>query len=102
MKIKRFFEQEEKIQISNDTVKDMLVKIQNMAKSLDENKKSISSIENTLGNFTSKSQASLTQIDSSRQDLQSVDTKLSDIVGILDEVIRKLTDYNDSGEKFLY
>lgn len=102
MKIRKFYEAEEQLQLSNDTIVEMMDKIKEISENIDNNKKTILSISETLSNFLSNSKSSNNQIDDAHLNLKTIESKISDLIGLLDQVNKQLKDYNDSGEKFIY
>ena len=102
MKIRKFYEAEEQLQLSNETLSEIMDKIENTSESIDSNKKGISSVIETLSNFLSNSKSSNNQIDDAHLNLKTVESKISDILSLLDEVNNQLKNYNESGEKFIY
>ena len=101
MKIRKFYEAEEN-KIADDVLNDIITKLSKIVSTMDQDKKEITSMRNTLSNFKSKSKTSNTQIDDSCANLETVDVKINDILSILDTTLSSLKDYNESGEKYLY
>ena len=102
MKILKFNEAEESMIISNDALENIISKLNSISTTLDKNKDMILSISNTLSNFKSKNKSSASQIDDSFMNLESIDVKIADILSLLDVTSKNLTDYKESGEKFIY
>jgi len=100
--IRKFTEATEQLQLSNETLEEMMNKITQISEDMDSGKKTVSSIVETLSNFLSNSKSSNNQIDDAHLNLKTIDTKISDMLELLDEVNNQLKDYNDSGEKFIY
>ena len=100
--IRKFTEATEQLLLSNETLEGMMDKITQVSESMDSGKKTISSIIETLSNFLSNSKSSNNQIDDAHLNLKTIETKISDMLGLLDQVNNQLKDYNDSGEKFIY
>ena len=100
--IRKFTEATEQLQLSNETLEEMMDKIEEISENMDSGKKTISSIVETLSNFLSNSKSSNNQIDDAHLNLKTIETKISDMLGLLDQVNSQLKDYNDSGEKFIY
>ena len=100
--IRKFTEATEQLQLSNETLEEMMNKITQISEDMDSGKKTVSSIIETLSNFLSNSKSSNNQIDDAHLNLKTIDTKISDMLELLDEVNNQLKDYNDSGEKFIY
>jgi ABC-type transporter Mla subunit MlaD len=107
MRIKRFYEQDENLEfteqtkLSPDTISEILKKIQEISAIFNEKKEELENITNTISTFKSNSTTSNTQIDDSYLYLQEISKKLSDALDRLDEVHKNLTSYEESGEKFL-
>lgn len=102
MKIKKFFESEENLSISSDTINDMVDKISSISMTFDEKKKEIESMISVLSGFKSKSDKSNTQIDDSYLNLQTVVSNIEETLELLDSVSTNIKDYYESGEKYLY
>jgi chromosome segregation ATPase len=100
--IRKFTEATEQLQLSNETLEEMMNKITQISEDMDSGKKTVSSIVETLSNFLSNSKSSNNQIDDAHLNLKTIETKISDMLGLLDQVNNQLKDYNDSGEKFIY
>jgi chromosome segregation ATPase len=102
MKIRKFFEAEENVDISNDRVKEIIEKLISCSQTLDSKKDEMSSLHNELSNYKSKSAKSNDQIDDSVANLEFVDSKLKDILNHIDTIVNDLKDYDSSGRKYLY
>ena len=57
MKIRKFFEADETVDISNDRVKEIMDQLSNIASTIDAKKEEIQSLTNELSNFRSKSKS---------------------------------------------
>jgi uncharacterized coiled-coil DUF342 family protein len=102
MKIRKFFESDETVDISNDRITEIINQISEIASTMDAKKEEIISLKNEFSNYRSKSKKSNDQIDDSVSNLEIVDSKISDTLSALDTVFKNLKDYNESGRKFLY
>jgi methyl-accepting chemotaxis protein len=108
MRIKRFYEQDENqefdenTKLSPDTISEILKKIEEITAIFAEKKEELENMTDTVSNFKSNSTKANTQIDDSLLYLQEISKKMKDSVQRLDDVHKNLTDYNESGEKFLY
>lgn len=102
MKIRKFYEAEETVDISNERVKELIDQLSSINTLIDSKKTELMSILSELSNFRSKSTKSNDQIDDSVSNLETIETKISDISTSLDTVVNNLKDYNDSGRKYLY
>jgi uncharacterized coiled-coil DUF342 family protein len=102
MRIRKFNEAEEKIQISPDRVTEIITEITPFISELDDKSKRINSFFHELENFKSSSKKSNNQIDEVTLNLDDVKTKIDEATSLLDNVISLLKDYNEGGSKFLY
>jgi hypothetical protein len=102
MKIKKFFEQDENLSLSEDKIKEMIDKISEISSLIDNKKVDITSMLNSLSNLKSKSKKSNTQIDDSYLYLESISNKIDDIISTFDVINNNLNDYYESGERYLY
>lgn len=106
MKIRRFYEAEsqspEQLQLSNETLDEMMDKLTEISQSFDSKTKEITTITDTLSNFLSSSKSTNNQIDDAHLNLETIKTKIKDILGLMDQVNSQLKDYYDSGERFIY
>ena len=102
MKIRKFFEAEETVYISNDRIKEIIEQLSVISSTLDAKKEEIQSLTNELSNYRSKSKKSNDQIDDSVANLESIISKVKDVLSGLDTTSNNLKDYNESGRKYLY
>jgi len=102
MKIRKFYEADETVDISNDRVKEIMEQIAVMSSVFDKKKEEIISLTNELSNYRSQSKKSNDQIDDSVADMETISTKIQDILSSLDTITNNLQDYNESGRKYLY
>jgi chromosome segregation ATPase len=102
MKIRKFFEQDENVDISNDRIKEILEQLTTISSDLDTNRESIISLTNELSNYRSKSKTSNDQIDDSVSNFEQVKENISTIISLLDTISKNLKDYDQSGRRYLY
>jgi uncharacterized coiled-coil DUF342 family protein len=102
MRIKKFLEQEEVVEISNERVDEIISTMQVMNSSIEDHSKKLQSIANELMNFRSKSTTANNQIDDSNLTLEEIVSNLDDIASKLDAVVTALEDYKENGPRFLY
>lgn len=102
MKIRKFFEQDENVDISNVRIKEILDTITSISSDFDKNKEVIISLTNELSNYRSKSKTSNDQIDDSVSNLEQINGDISKVLSSLDTIAKNLKDYDESGRKYLY
>lgn len=102
MKIRKFNEADEVIEISNDRVTEILLILNQMNSNFQSKEKEIQSICNELLNFRSKSTTANNQIDDTTLNLEVVSTKLQEINSSLDVILESLNDYLENGPRYLY
>lgn len=102
MRIRRFNESEEVLNISNERVTEIIDELSSITSEIDEKAKIIASLETELENYRSKSKKSNNQIDDASLSINSVKTKLDESTSLIDDIIKLLRDYNEGGEKYLY
>ena len=101
MKIKRFNESEQ-LDISSERIDEILEELKEVISTLDDKNKMIDSLTNEFNNYKGESKKGNDQIDDSILALQVIKKNLDESVDKLDTVLQNLTDYNDSGRKYLY
>lgn len=102
MKIRKFFEQDENVDISNDRIKEILEQLTTISSDLDTKRESVISLTNELSNYRSKSKTSNDQIDDSVSNLEQVKENISSVITMLDTISKNLKDYDQSGRRYLY
>ncbi len=102
MRIKRFNEANEQVDISSDRVDEILTELKEMAAALDDKNKLVESLENELDNYKSDSQKGNDQIDDSLFALQVIKKNITDSLDKIDTVVKNLQSYDDEGRKYLY
>ena len=102
MIIKRFNEQEEIIEISNERVTEMIQELKRINSLLEDKSKDIHSMYNELVNFRSKSSTANNQIDDTYLNMEMIVSNLEEITSKVDTVVESLNDYIENGPKYLY
>lgn len=102
MKIRRFDEGEDSINISNERVVEIIKELTSMSSDIDSKAKTVNSLLSELENYRSNSKKSNNQIDDASLSMDSVKSKLDESTSLIDSIINLLKDYNEGGEKFLY
>jgi ABC-type transporter Mla subunit MlaD len=102
MKIKRFNEATEELDISTERVGEMIDSLKDQLSSTEDKSKLIESLLNELENYKSISKKGNDQIDDSIAALQIIKSSFTEASDKLDTVINNLMDYNDEGRKYLY
>ena len=101
MKIKRFNE-DDQVDISSERIEEVLSELRDFASSMNDKSKSVEALLNELGNFQSQSKKGNDQIDDSIASLQVIKRDVDDCIDKIDTVVNNLSDYNDTGRKYLY
>lgn len=102
MRIKRFNEATEEVDISSDRIDEILTELKEAAAAFDDKNKLIESLENELNNYKSDSKKGNDQIDDSIFALQVIKKNISDSLDKIDTVVKNLQSYDDEGRKYLY
>jgi ABC-type transporter Mla subunit MlaD len=102
MRIKRFNENTETVDISSERCEEISKELKEMTASLDDKRKKVESLINELNGFRNNSQKGNDQIDDSLYALQILEKNFSDSVDKLDTIIMNLSNYNEEGRKYLY
>ncbi len=102
MKIRRFFESEEQVNISPDRITEMMNELKDFIANIEDKSKTIASLGTELGNYKNNSTKSNDQIDDSIAALQVIKKELDDCIDKLDTVVNNLDSYNTEGRKYLY
>lgn len=102
MKIKRFNEATEELDISTERVGEMIDSLKDQLSATEDKQKLIDSLLNELENYKSKSNKGNDQIDDSIAALQIIKSSFTEVSDKLDTVINNLMNYNDEGRKYLY
>lgn len=102
MKIRRFNEANEQLDISSERIDEIVEKLKDHIASIEEKSKFVESLLSELDNYKSQSSKGNDQIDDSISALQVTKSNLDGAVDKLDTVMKNLDDYNDGGRKYLY
>lgn len=101
MKIRRFNE-DEQVDISSERINEVLEELKDFTSLMGEKSKYVESLLNELNNYKSDSKKGNDQIDDSIAALQVMKKDIDDCVDKIDTTINNLSDYNDSGRKYMY
>jgi septal ring factor EnvC (AmiA/AmiB activator) len=102
MRIKRFNEATQEVDISSDRIDEILTELKETAAVIEDKNKLIESLENELDNYKSDSQKGNDQIDDSIFALQVIKKNITDSLDKIDTVVKNLQSYDDEGRKYLY
>ena len=102
MKIRRFFESEEQVDISPERIGEMMEELKDFIANVEDKSKKVDALGTELSNYKNNSTKSNDQIDDSIAALQVVKKDLDDCVDKLDTVVNNLDSYNTEGRKYLY
>lgn len=102
MKIKRFNENIEDMDISPERIGEMIEELKDFLSSLEGRNKMVESITSELENYKNQSKKGNDQIDDSIAALQIAKKDLDDTIDKIDTVINNMLDYNENGRKYLY
>jgi len=102
MRIKRFNEATEQVDISSERIDELMSELKETISTIDSKNKFIESLENELNDYKSDSQRGNDQIDDSIFALQVIKKNLSDSLDKFDTIINNLQSYDDEGRKYLY
>ena len=102
MKIKKFNEAFDTIDISNDRVNEIIEDMREIVSNLEDKNKKIKSYTNELNNYRSSSKKGNDQIDDSISAFEIIVKNNDESIDKIDTIINNLLDYNDNGRDFLY
>lgn len=103
MKIKRFYESGDNIDISPDRIGEIIDDLKETASLLENKNKSFEGYLNELDGFKNNgSVKGNDQIDDSVFALQVIKKDITDSIDKIDTIINNLIDYNENGRKHLY
>lgn len=102
MKIRRFNEDIEQLDISPERIGEIIEDLREFVSTIEDKNKMVESYINELNNYKNKSKKGNDQIDDSIAALQVVKKDLDDSLDKADTIINNLIDYNDEGRKYLY
>lgn len=95
MRIRKFYEQEEQLRLSSETLNEMMTKLKDISDSFENNQKILKSLCATLSNFESNSKVSNTQLDDASVNLRTIDTMISNISSLLETANKQMKNYYD-------
>lgn len=96
MRIRKFYEQEEQLRLSSETLNEMMTKLKDVSDSFEKNQKILKSLCTTLSNFESPSKVKNTQLDEASLNLRTIDTMITDISTLLETANKQLKNYYDN------
>lgn len=102
MKIRRFNEDVEQLDISPERIGEIIEDLREFVSTIEDKNKMVEAYINELNNYKNKSKKGNDQIDDSIAALQVVKKDLDDSLDKADTIINNLMDYNDEGRKYLY
>lgn len=102
MKIKKFNEAVEELDISPERVGEIIDTLKDSLSQIDDKSKYVESLLSELEKYKNNSKKGNDQIDDSIAALQVIKKSLEDASDKFDTVITNLLDYNDEGRKYLY
>lgn len=102
MKIKRFNEAQEELDIATERVGEIIDNLKDSLSQIEDKNKLVESLISEFEKYKSNSTKGNDQIDDSLAALQVVKKNLDEATDKLDTVISNLVDYNDEGRKYLY
>jgi ABC-type transporter Mla subunit MlaD len=102
MKISKFYEANSLEDISNDRIKEILNSLRNTSDVIDDKIEEVQSFLSEFEKFKGKSRKSNDQIDDTILNLESLKSKMSDILKTISSVNENLTDYKENGRRYLY
>ena len=102
MKIRKFNEAEEVLNISNERVDEIMGELSSISSEIDAKSKIINGLLNELENYKTKSKKANNQLDDASLNINSVKIKLDESTTLIDNIIGLLKDYNTNGSKYLY
>jgi uncharacterized coiled-coil DUF342 family protein len=88
--------------ISQERIEEIIDEVREIASDLKEKNELCDSLINEFSNYKSDSGKTNDQIDDSISNLQLVRKNFEDIIDKLDNVVNNMTDYSESGRKYLY
>jgi ABC-type transporter Mla subunit MlaD len=102
MKIKKFNESFDSIDISGDRVNEIIEDLREIVANLEDKNKKVKSYTNELSNYKSSSKKGNDQIDDSISALEIVVKNNNESIDKIDTIINNLLNYNENGRDFLY
>lgn len=101
MKIRKFYESEQ-LDISEERVGEIILDLNSILVSFNDNREILESISNELDRYKSNSRKSNDQIDDSILNLDISKSKLDDSIIQINNIINNLKNYQQNGRKYLY
>lgn len=102
MRIKRFNENSEQVDISNERIDEISKELRDISSSIKDKSKTIESLNSELNNYVSDSKKGNDQIDDSIFALQIIKKNLDDTQDKIDTILQNIISYSDEGRKYLY
>jgi methyl-accepting chemotaxis protein len=102
MRIKRFNESTEQVDISPERVEEITKELKEITSILDDKIKTIESLSNEFDGYKNNSQRGNDQIDDSLFALQVIKKNMTESLDKIDTVVGNLQNYSDEGRKYLY
>ena len=102
MRIKRFNESTEQVDISPERVEEITKELKEITSILDDKIKTIESLSNEFDEYKNNSQRGNDQIDDSLFALQVIKKNMTESLDKIDTVVGNLQNYSDEGRKYLY
>ena len=102
MRISKFNESNSLEDISNDRIKEILDSMRNTSDVIDDKLEEVQTLLTEFSKFKGKSRKSNDQIDDTIMNLESLKTKMNDILLTISSINENLTDYKENGRRYLY
>lgn len=102
MKIRKFNEADEQVDISSDRIAEIISELKEFASLVDSKGEIVEGISNELNNYKGASKNGNDQIDDSIANLQLIKKCVTECTDKIDNVIKNMSDYNENGRKYLY
>lgn len=88
--------------ISNDRINQIIKTLDSLTQVINDGKSSTKEITEELSSYTSKSSKNNNQIDDAYLYFGSLNSKLADIINVINNINSKLKDYTENGESTIY
>lgn len=102
MRISKFNESNTLNDISNDRIKEILDSMRNTSDIVNDKIDEIQTLIGEFSKFKGKSRKSNDQIDDTILNLESLKSKMSDILSTISSINENLSDYKENGRRYLY
>jgi ABC-type transporter Mla subunit MlaD len=102
MRISKFNESNTLDDISNDRIKEILDSMKNTSDTVSDKMEEIQTFIGEFSKFKGKSRKSNDQIDDTILNLETLKSKMSDILSTISSINENLTDYKENGRRYLY